>query len=94
MKHNFNRFLTVIYRFEAFLSRHVRLLHTNHWLFTSARHSLSQLYGLDERYLLGTLSPELLLRKTAICQSLLAVADVVEPGITRLRGIKMKSNFY
>ena len=75
-----------MFRFEAFLKQHARLLHPNHWLFTSARHSLSQLYGRDERYLLGTLSPEQLERKTAICQSLLAVIDVVEPGLSRLRG--------
>ena len=74
------------FRFEDFLKRHARLLHPNHWLFTSARHSLSQLYGRDERYLLGTLSSEQLERKTAICQSLLAVIDIVEPGLSRLRG--------
>ena len=77
-------------RFEAFLSRHAHLLHTNHWLFTSARHSLSELYGHDERYLLGILSPDQLQRKTDICQSLIAVLDVVEPGLTRIRGIKYK----
>lgn len=62
------------------------LLHPNHYLFTSARHSLSQLYGRDERYLLGSLSTEQLERKATICRELLTVVNVVEPGLTRLRG--------
>lgn len=75
-----------IIRFEGFLKRHVGLLHPNHYLFTSAKHSLSQLYGRDECYLLNTLSSEQLERKISICRDLLAVADVIEPGLARLRG--------
>lgn len=74
-------------RLEEFLSRHASSLHPNHFLFTSVRQSLSQLYGRDERYLLNTLTMEQLERKVSICQQLLSVADVVEPGLTRLRGL-------
>ena len=73
-------------RYEGFLSRHASLLHANHFLFTSARQSLSQLYGRDERFLLNTLTMEQLERKVSICRQLLDVADVVEPGLTRIRG--------
>jgi hypothetical protein len=74
-------------RFEGFLKRHDSLVHPNHFLFTSARQSLSQLYGRDEKYLLNTLTMEQLERKVAICRQLLDVADVVEPGLTRIRGM-------
>jgi hypothetical protein len=74
-------------RYEGFLSRHASLLHPNHFLFTSARQSLSQLYGRDERFLLNTLTTNQLERKVAICRQLLDVADVVEPGLTRIRGM-------
>ena len=74
-------------RYEGFLSRHASLLHANHFLFTSARQSLSQLYGRDERFLLNTLTMEQLERKVSICRQLLDVADVVEPGLTRIRGM-------
>ena len=73
-------------RFEGFLKRHATLVHPNHFLFTGARHSLSQLYGRDERFLLNTLSDQQLERKVAICRDLLAVSNVLEPGLTRLRG--------
>jgi hypothetical protein len=75
-----------LWRFEGFLKRHAALIHPNHYLFTSARQSLSQLYGRDEKFLLNTLTMEQLERKVAICKQLLAVADVVEPGLTRIRG--------
>jgi hypothetical protein len=45
------------------------------------------LYGRDEKYLLNTLTMEQLERKVAICRQLLDVADVVEPGLTRIRGM-------
>lgn len=73
-------------RYEGFLSRHARVLHPNHFLFTSAKQSLSQLYGRDEHHLLNTLTEKQLERKVAICRELLAIANVVEPGLTRLRG--------
>jgi hypothetical protein len=76
-------------RFERFLKRHASLVHLNHFLFTSARQSLSQLYGRNEKYLLNTLTMEQLERKVAICRQLLDVADVVEPGLTRIRGIEI-----
>jgi len=75
--------------FEGFLQSHTSLLHPNHYFFTSARHSLSQLYGRDRRYLLDTLSPALLQRKINICQSLLSIADVLEPGLSRIRGVTL-----
>jgi hypothetical protein len=74
-------------RYEGFLKRHASLVHPNHFLFTSARQSLSQLYGRDEKYLLNTLTTNQLERKVAICRQLLDVADVVEPGLTRIRGM-------
>lgn len=76
-------------KLEEFLSRNASSLHPNHFLFTSVRQSLSQLYGRDERYLLNTLTMEQLERKVSICQQLLSVADVVEPGLTRLRGVTL-----
>ncbi|XP_046657363.1 SET domain-containing protein SmydA-8-like [Daphnia pulicaria] len=76
-------------KYEGFLKRHASLVHPNHFLFTSARQSLSQLYGRDERFLLNTLTMEQLERKVAICRQLLDVADVVEPGLTRIRGVTL-----
>lgn len=80
-------------RYEGFLKRHATLLHPNHYFFTDARHSLSQLYGRDEKYLLPSLTEDQLERKITICRQLMDVINVVEPGLTRLRGIKTNVNF-
>lgn len=74
-------------RFEGFLTRHAKLVHANHFLFTNVKHSLSQLYGRDEHFLLNALSSEQLQRKVTICRELLSVANVVEPGFSRLSGL-------
>ncbi|XP_057378366.1 SET domain-containing protein SmydA-8-like [Daphnia carinata] len=76
-------------KFEGFLKRHATLVHPNHFLFTSARQSLSQLYGRDERFLLNSLTMEQLERKISICQQMLSVANIVEPGLTRIRGVTL-----
>jgi len=78
-----------VQKFEDFLKRHGSLLHPNHYYFTSARQSLSQLYGRDSQFLLGSLSSTLLERKISLCRELLSVADVLEPGLTRLRGVTL-----
>jgi len=72
--------------FESFLKSHISLLHPNHYLFTNARHSLNELYGYDPRYPIETLSPALLERKIDLCQKVLSIADVIEPGLTLTRG--------
>jgi hypothetical protein len=50
------------------------------------RCSLSHLYGHAEGYLLDDLPDILFERKIEICKDILSVADVIEPGLSRLRG--------
>ncbi|XP_046657352.1 SET domain-containing protein SmydA-8-like [Daphnia pulicaria] len=76
-------------KLEDFFSRHASLLHPNHFLLTRARQSLSTLYGRNERFLLNTMTSQQLERKVDICRRLLSVADIVEPGLTRIRGVTM-----
>ena len=73
-------------RLESFLKSHTSLLHPNHYFFTRARRLLNELYGNDPRYLLKTLSPALMKRKIDICQKVLIIADILEPGLTLTRG--------
>ncbi len=47
-------------RFERFVERHTPLLHANHWMLTSALHSLSQLYGRIQGYLINDLTTSVL----------------------------------
>lgn len=54
----------------------------------SLRHSLSQMYGRVDEYLLDDLPDIVLEHKVDICRLLLQVLDVVEPGYTRVRGTR------
>ena len=73
------------------------MLHQNHYFFTDACHSLSQLYGRDEKYLLPALTEEQLQRKITVCRQLMDVIKAVVPGLTRLRGtltmLKVSSDY-
>ena len=73
-------------RLESFLQSHTSLLHPNHYLFTNTRRLLSRLYSKIPRRLLETRSPALLERQIDICQKLLSIADVLDPGLSCSRG--------
>lgn len=71
---------------EALLRKYRSVLHPKHAFLTTLRSSLSQLYGRAEGYVLDDLPDILLERKIEICKDVLSVADVIEPGLSRLRG--------
>lgn len=71
---------------EGFLDKYRNVFHMNHYLCICAKHSLCQLYGRTEEYLIQNLSLELLQRKEKYCRELLNVVDKIEPGLSRLRG--------
>jgi len=72
---------------EMFMKRYTKTLHKNHYIFLSAKHSLCQLYGKIDGYLINELNLEQLKRKENYCRDLLEVIDIVEPGCSRLRGV-------
>lgn len=71
---------------EAFLSKHASQLHPNHYNLLGVKHSLSQVYGKVHGYLIHELPDALLERKLTICRDIMRIFDVLEPGISRLRG--------
>lgn len=50
------------------------------------RSALTQMYGKMEGYTLEDLPDLLLERKVELCNQLLEVLDVIEPGRSRIRG--------
>ncbi|XP_050079732.1 SET domain-containing protein SmydA-8-like [Anopheles maculipalpis] len=74
---------------ESFLHTQSTVLHANHYLLLSVKHSLCELYGKIEGYLIPQLSQEQLKRKETLCRDLLEVVDQLEPGLSRLRGTIM-----
>lgn len=72
---------------ETFMAKYSKVFHRNHYVFLSAKHSLCQLYGKVEGFLINEMSREELKRKQKHCEDLLEVIDVLEPGTSRLRGV-------
>lgn len=54
----------------------------------SLRHSLTQMYGRVDEYLLDDLPDVVLEHKVDMCRLLLQVLDIVEPGYSRIRGTR------
>lgn len=76
-----------INQIEAFMRKYSKALHRNHYIFLSAKHSLCQLYGKTDGFLINELSAEQLRKKEDYCKDLLEVVDILEPGSSRLRGV-------
>ncbi|CAG7817876.1 unnamed protein product [Allacma fusca] len=75
---------------ENLLEKHSEItVHKNHYLMISIVHSLSELYGRTKGWLIDDLSTNLLRRKEQHCRDLLQVLDIIEPGMTRIRGLTM-----
>lgn len=72
--------------FEEFLSKYRNVFHKNHYLCVCAKHSLFQLYGRSEGYMIHELSVAQLRLKEQYCRDILAVVDQLDPGLSKLRG--------
>lgn len=72
--------------FEAFLAKYRNVFHRNHYLCVCAKHSLFQLYGRSEGFLIHELSIEQLRTKEQYCRDILNVVNVLDPGLSKLRG--------
>lgn len=76
-----------INQIEMFMGKYAKTLHRNHYIFLSAKHSLCQLMGKIDGFLINELTAEQLKRKEEYCRDLLEVIDILEPGNSRLRGV-------
>lgn len=74
---------------ETIFRKYRSVLHPKHAYMTILRSALSQLYGKVDGYSLEDLPDLLLERKTEMCQQLLEVLDVIEPGHSRIRGVTL-----
>ncbi|XP_049855223.1 SET domain-containing protein SmydA-8 [Schistocerca gregaria] len=72
---------------EDFLDKYSGALHPKNGHVLEVKYALSQMYGNSPGYSLADLTDEQVNRKVELCNELLEVADVLEPGMSRLRGI-------
>lgn len=72
---------------EEILQRHSGVkLHPQHFLMVAVMHSLSQFYGRTTDFTMTQLTLPQLERKEEICLQLIKVLDILEPGMSRIRG--------
>lgn len=77
-----------IHAFHGFtFFRYGNILGSNHYLILSAKYDLCQLYGRAEDFLVDSLSEDLLKHKEDYCRDVLKVVKVLEPGLSRVKGI-------
>lgn len=72
---------------EKLMKKYKSVLHPRHGFNISLKHSLIQLYGRAPGYTFEDLPDLLLERKIDMCRMVLEVADKVEPGLNRFRGL-------
>lgn len=72
--------------FEEFLIKYRNVFHKNHYLCICAKHSLFQLYGRSDGYLIHQMSVEQLRCKEQYCRDMLEVVYRLEPGLSKLKG--------
>ncbi|XP_058446372.1 SET domain-containing protein SmydA-8 [Malaya genurostris] len=73
--------------FERLFKKYRSVLHPLHFINTSIRHSLIELYGRIPGYEMHDLPDILLERKVELCQDILKVLNVFEPGKSRARAM-------
>ncbi|CAH1104725.1 unnamed protein product [Psylliodes chrysocephalus] len=72
---------------ETLYKKYKSVLHPKNSYMTILRSGLVQLYGKAEGYALSDLPDLILERKVELCNQLLEVLDVIEPGNSRIRGL-------
>lgn len=71
------------------MKKYHSVLHPRHAFLSMLRASLTQLYGRVNEYELDDLPDIVLEHKVDMCRLLLQVLDVIEPGLTRARGVTL-----
>lgn len=74
---------------EQLFRKYRSVLHGQHYLMTSMRESLIQMYGRVTGYTLPELPDIILKHKIDLCRKLMHILDVVHPGKTRARALLM-----
>jgi len=69
---------------EQFLEEKKKVLHPNHYHLVTAKHSLLQMYGRTEGYLIQDMPEEQLQRKIELCKENLDVLYKIDPNMIRL----------
>ncbi|TRY73768.1 hypothetical protein TCAL_00957 [Tigriopus californicus] len=78
---------TVVDLCEMFLSRYKTLLHPNNLLMLKVKYGLITMIGRIPGYQMNCLTLDQIIRKRRLCEDILRVLDVIDPGISSRRGV-------
>ena len=78
-----------IHHLERILHEYSTRLHPQHYILVDVKMKLAQILGNYAPYQLTTLSRPLKERKIQLCQEVLEVISIVDPGFTKQRGIML-----
>ncbi|XP_030557072.1 SET domain-containing protein SmydA-8 isoform X1 [Drosophila novamexicana] len=74
---------------ERLLRKYKSLLHPSHYIATSLRQLLIEMYGRVQGYEMVQLTDQLLERKASLCREVLRVLNIFEPGLSRARAMNL-----
>lgn len=74
---------------ERLLRKYKSLLHPSHYIATSLRQLLIEMYGRVQGYEMVQLTDQLLERKAILCRDVLRVLNIFEPGLSRARAMNL-----
>lgn len=75
-----------IEQLEQMVNKLDKVLHRNHFYILEMKYMLSQLYGKAAGYLIHEMTDIMLERKERLCEDILRVYDVLQPGLSTVRG--------
>ncbi|KAJ6634117.1 SET domain-containing protein SmydA-8, isoform A [Pseudolycoriella hygida] len=73
--------------FEQFLVKYAETLHPLNCHVIQIKYALTQLYGNVRGFMLSEMTDAAIQRKINLCEELLKVAEIFEPGASRFRGL-------
>jgi len=71
--------------YDEFLIKYESLLHPNHYHMLTAKHSLMQMLGRTEGYLIQDMDEDSLKKKEALCREMIALCTKLDPAKVRLQ---------
>lgn len=75
-----------VHSYEDWIKKVSFSLHQNHYLILGVKYTLCLLYGKIPGFMIQNMNDDLLKRKLNICEQLIKIANIIQPGQSRLRG--------
>lgn len=94
IRHQVNNSGSQMDQIEIFIAKYSRVLHPNHYLLIEMKQKLAAIIRhMGEMNSEFTKSVKLLNRKIELCKEIVPLLSILQPGISRLRGIALYEQF-